>query len=305
MNNLPQTEDLNVFIQVVKNGSFAKAADEIGMSPAYISKRIQILEDCLGVKLLNRTTRSLNITSHGLLVYEKGIDILLDIKNVVESISNQMNEPSGSLNITSSLGFGRQHVAPLISELSNKYPKLTIRFDTIDQILDLASEQIDLDIRVGNNIAPNLIARKLFSNRRILCATPDYLKKYGTPKKLDELSLHQCLIIKERDHPFGLWELDSKKGKVSVKVFGQLASNNGDLVKYWALHSHGIMLRSLWDINDELKHKELIQILPNYWQNADIWAVYPTRLSHSAKLRVCVDFLQSQLPQRLKHLQSH
>lgn len=305
MKNLPQTEDLNVFIQVVKNGSFAKAANEIGMSPAYISKRIQILEDCLGVKLLNRTTRSLNITSHGLLVYEKGIDILLDIENVVESISSQMNEPSGSLNITSSLGFGRQHVAPLISELSNKYPKLTIRFDTIDQILDLASEQIDLDIRIGNNIAPNLIARKLFSNRRILCATPDYLKKYGVPKKLSELSDHQCLIIKERDHPFGLWELDSKKGKASVKVFGQLASNNGDLVKYWALSSHGIMLRSLWDIHEELKHKDLIQILPNYWQNADIWAVYPTRLNHSAKLRVCVDFLQNNLPQRLKHLQSH
>lgn len=302
MNNLPQTEDINIFIQVVKNQSFIKTADKIGMSPAYISKRIKVLEKCLGVKLINRTTRSLTLTSYGLLVYEKGMEILFNIESISESISYQMNEPSGYLSITSSLGFGRQHVAPLISQLANKYPKLIIRFDTIDKIYDLANKYIDLDIRIGNDISADLIAKKLFSNHRILCATPEYVKNKGCPKNINELSEHQCLIIKERDHPFGLWELDSVIGKISVKVQGQLASNNGDMVKYWALQSHGIMLRSIWDVKKELANNQLIQILPEYWQNADIWAVYTTRLSNSTKLRVCVDFFQQHLPQRLLNL---
>lgn len=302
MKNLPQTEDLNVFIKVVKNGSFAKTADQLGMSPAYISKRIQILEDCLGIKLFNRTTRSLNLTSHGLLVYEKSIDILSDIENIIENISSEINDPRGFLSITSSLGFGRQHVSPILSELADKYPGLIIRFDTVDKLQDLVNSQIDLDIRIGNDIAPNLIAKKILSNQRILCAAPQYLQQHGIPDSLEDLIHHNCLVIKERDHPFGLWELDSINGKTTVKVFGRLSSNNGEMVKNWTLEAQGIMLRSLWDVQNNINDQSLIHILPDYWQEADIWAVYPTRLKDSAKLRVCVDFFQKKIPERLQYL---
>lgn len=300
MSQLPQIEDIKVFIQVIKYASFAKAAESLGKSPAYISKRIQVLEECLGVKLLNRSTRNLNLTVHGNRIYTKSINLLIDMENIVNSISDQIHTPSGALVITSSLGFGRQYITDLVAELSQQYPLLSIRFDTIDQIQDLTQSQTHLDIRIGNDIAPNLIARKIFSNKRILCASPVYLAKEGIPENLNDLQDHQCLVIKERDQAFGIWDLESEKGKKSFKTQGKLSSNNGEIVKKWALQNQGIMLRSIWNIQQELHDGKLVHILPEYWQTADIWAVYSGRTSDSAKLRVCINFFQEHLPLILK-----
>lgn len=300
MNQLPQLEDINVFILVIKYASFAKAAESLGKSPAYISKRIQVLEECLGVKLLNRSTRHLSLTTHGNRIYTKSINLLMDMENIINSISDQIHTPSGSLFITSSLGFGRRYIADLIAELSEQYPLLSIRFDTIDQIHDIPQSQTHLDIRIGNDISPHLIARKLFSNKRILCASRQYLEEEGTPEKLQDLLDHECVMIKERDQPLGSWDLDSDKGKRNIKVQGKLSSNNGEIVKEWALLGKGIMLRSIWDIQQELHSQKLIHILPEYWQDADIWAVYSGRTSDSAKLRVCINFFQENLPTILK-----
>lgn len=121
-------------------------------------------------------------------------------------------------------------------------------------------------------------------------------------KKLQDLTSHQCLVIKERDHPFGVWQLSNKKGTSYVKVSGNLAANDGSIVRFWALDGHGIMLRSIWDVSDELLSGKLVHILPDYWQEADIWAVYPSRLSSSAKLRVCVEYFEEELPKRLAYI---
>ncbi|MBP6862373.1 MAG: LysR family transcriptional regulator [Neisseriaceae bacterium] len=299
MNNLPKVADLTVFILVVKNNSFVKAADELGTSPAYISKRIQILEQTLNCKLLHRSTRSLSLTDDGEVIYEWASHILLNLKDMTETVASHSGNPIGTLSITSSLGFGRRHVAPLLSDFISLYPKLKIRFDAVDKVQDLITNRIDLDIRIGNDIAPHLIAKKLHPNRRILCAAPDYLARHGTPTVLKDLLQHECLVIKERDHPFGLWELNSAQGGQDIKVSGTLASNNGEMVRLWALAGHGIMLRSVWDIGPEIDQGTLVQVLPDYWQDADIWAVYPSRLNASAKLRVCVEFFERYLPQRL------
>lgn len=299
MNNLPQIADLLVFTKVVKNKSFNKAADEMGFSPAYISKRMQILEKTLGCKLLYRSTRTLNLTEDGLVVYGWANNILSNINNMSEMISNHTDNPVGTLNITSSLGFGRSHVAPILSDFVKRYPKLNIRFDTIDKMQDLINNHIDLDIRVGNTVNSNFITKFLYHNKRVLCASPEYLAQHGTPKTLQELLRHECLVIKERDHPFGIWELNTDQGEVEVKISGKLASNNGEMVHLWALAGHGIMLRSLWDVGDAILTGQLVQVLPEYYQKADIWAVYPTRLSRSAKLRVCVEYFKQNLPLRL------
>lgn len=300
MNNLPLLKDLSVYISVVKNGSFIKTADTLGVSPAYISKRIQILEKTLKCTLLHRNTRSIQLTENGSQVYDWAVELLANVEQMTGQIASNSANPSGLITITSSLGFGRQHIAPIISELVNAYPSLSIRFDTVDKIQDLVQQQIDLDIRVGNSIASGLIAKPLCSNKRVLCASPEYLNRYGNPIELMDLLQHQCLVIKERDHPFGLWQLDNVYGKQrSIKVAGHLASNNGEMVRLWALAGHGIMLRSLWNIEAELKAGTLIQILPDYWQDADIWAVYPMRLKNSAKLRVCVNFFEKNLPLRI------
>ncbi|MHC5226023.1 LysR substrate-binding domain-containing protein [Ignatzschineria sp. LJL83] len=298
---LPQTHDLYVFLIVVKNKSFIKAADELGFSRSYISKRIQILEETLNYKLLHRTSRTIEVTHQGEKVFAWAQEILLDIRKMSEDLIDNVDDPQGNLSITSSLGFGRQHIAPLLSDFIKQYPKITIRFDTIDKMQDLVAQHVDLDIHIGNKIAPNLIAKKLAQNIRILCASPEYLAQYGTPKDLQDLLYHSCLVIQERDSSYATWKLNSQNGEQQIKVSGNLSSNNGELVRHWALEGQGIMLRSLWDISHEIKEKNLIRVLPEYYQDADIWAIYPTRLNNSAKLKACVKFLEKELSTRLKN----
>ncbi|XDZ52450.1 LysR family transcriptional regulator [Neisseriaceae bacterium CLB008] len=299
MNNLPQTNDLLVFIQVVRNLSFIKAADEMGVSPAYISKRMQILEKTLGCRLLHRNTRTLTLTEDGEVVYDWGCNVVSDLNSMTEIVTSHSDTPSGSLYITSTSGFGRQFVTPILSEFARAFPQIKIRFDTVDHAQDLISKRIDLDIYIGNEIAPNVIAKKLVNNRRILCASADYLAQRGTPKTLNDLLSHECLAIKEKDRPFAIWELNNQQGKQNIKISGRLASNNGHLVKQWALSGHGIMLRSLWDVYDDLVQGRLVHVLPSYWQEAHIWALYPNRLSSSAKLRACVEYFANELPKKL------
>ncbi len=297
---MPQTEDLYTFLIVVKNRSFIKAANELGVSRAYISKRIQILEEALGYQLLYRTTRVIELTEQGERAHRWAEEILLNLQQLEEELTQNNEDPEGHLSITSSLGFGRQYIAPLLSKFTQQHPKITIRFDTIDRVQDLIAQHVDLDIHIGNQIAPNLIAKKLAPNQRILCASPHYLKERGVPKKLEALLEHNCLIIQERDAPYAIWSLNSRKGEQKIRVSGNLSSNNGELVKAWALDGQGVMLRSLWDIQKELKEGRLVRILEEYWQDADIWAIYPIRLNHSAKMRSCVNFLAAELPKILE-----
>ncbi|PHM58697.1 LysR substrate-binding domain-containing protein [Xenorhabdus sp. KK7.4] len=292
MNNLPFLQDLRVFLLVAKRASFAAAAEEIGASPAFISKRIAILENVLNVSLLHRTTRRVSITEDGERIYEWAQHILNDVNQMMDELCELRQEPQGKIRITSSFGFGRKFVAPALSALIQTYPQLDLRFDVEDRLVDLATEGIDLDIRIGDEIDDNLIARKLASNRRILCASPAYLARHSAPKSINELPSHACLVIKERDHPFGIWKLQSSTGVQSIKVTGPMSSNHGEIIHQWCLDGHGIILRSYWDVRESIKSGALVHILPEYYQSANIWAVYVTRLAMSARIRVTVEFLE-------------
>ena len=294
MNNL-QNEDLRVFVTVVRKGGFAAAAEELGMSPAYVSKRIGVLEDLLGVRLFQRTTRRVVITADGEQVYARAQAILEQLDELVDEVSERRRAPSGMLRICSSFGFGRKLVAPAIAQLAASHPGMQIRFEVFDRMVDIVAEGFDLDVRVGDEIAPQLIARRLRPNGRILCAAPAYLARHGTPKNLQDLAGHQCLPIKERDHPFGVWRLRGKNGDETVKVSGALSTNHGEIALRWALDGAGIVLRSRWDAQPYLDSGQLVVVLPEYTQEANVWAVYPQRLAGSAKLRVCVEFLDEQL----------
>jgi LysR family transcriptional activator of dmlA len=295
VNNLLQNDDLRVFVTVVRKGSFAAAAEELGMSPAYVSKRIGVLEGILGVRLFQRTTRRIVITGDGEQVYARAQTILENLDDLIDEVSERRRAPSGMLRICSSFGFGRNLVAPAIARLAAAYPGLQIRFEVFDRLVDTVAEGFDLDVRVGDEIAPQLIARRLRPNGRILCAAPAYLARHGTPKNLQDLAGHQCLPIKERDHPFGVWRLRGKNGEETVKVSGALSTNHGEIALRWALDGAGIVLRSRWDAQPYLDAGTLAVVLPEYTQEANVWAVYPQRLAGSAKLRVCVEFLDQHL----------
>ncbi|HCD7253441.1 TPA: LysR substrate-binding domain-containing protein [Citrobacter farmeri] len=298
MNNPPLLTDLRVFILVARRAGFAVVAQELGVSPAYISKRIALLEQNLNVVLLHRTTRRVTITEEGERIYEWAQRILHDVDQMMDELSDVRQVPQGMLRIISSFGFGRQVVAPALSALARQYPQLELRFDVEDRLVDLANEGVDLDIRIGDDIAPNLIARKLGTNYRILCASPAFLAQHGTPKQFADLATCSCLVIKERDHPFGIWQLQNKEGEHVIKVTGPLSSNHGEIVHQWCLDGQGIALRSWWDVCDNIASGHLVHVLPEYYQPANIWAVYVSRLATSAKVRIAVEFLRRYFAER-------
>ena len=296
MNNI-ENGDLRVLVAVVRKGSFSAAAVELGMSPAFVSKRVGILEASLGVRLFERSTRRVVLTLDGEQVYGRAQRILEQLDDMVDELRERQGAPSGQLRICSSFGFGRVVVAPVMAQLAAAHPKLQIRFEVFDRLVDTVAEGFDLDVRIGDELPPQLVASKLMDNHRILCASPGYLERHGVPKTLKELSGHQCLAIKERDHPLGTWRLRGRAGEETVRVSGALSTNHGEIALRWAVEGAGIVLRSLWDARAYLEDGRLVQVLPQYTQPASVWAVYPQRLAGSGRVRVCVDFLRRHLAQ--------
>ena len=291
MNNDVLPADLRVFCAVARASSFSAAAEALGMSPAYVTKRIRLLETSLGTPLFHRNTRRVVISEAGERVYHWAQRILDDVDHLVEEAGITRREPRGLLRVCSSFGYGRRVVAPALSAFVARHPAVQVRLEVFDRLVDVAAEGYDLDVRVGDDIAPHLIARKLVDNHRLLCAAPAYLARRGTPRSLAELAAHDCLVIKERDHPFGVWRLHRGQREHTVKVRGPLSANNGEMAVQWAVDGRGIILRSTWDVQPLIDAGKLVPILPQYRQTANVWAVYPARLNASAKVRACVEFL--------------
>lgn len=291
----PLLDDLAIFSVVVRKQGFAAAALELGVSNALVSKRIAILEKTLNVRLLHRTTRKVSLTDHGIVVHQWAQRLLEDLDGLEDAISQQGTSPRGLLRLCTSSGFGRNRVAPAVSALALAYPELEIQLELLDRPVDLIAEGFQLDIRVGQVQEPHLFARRIAANARVLCAAPSYLARHGTPARLAELADHRCIVIRERDQDVGRWKLQGPQGLETVRVSGPLATNNGELVHQWGIDGHGIILRSIWDVGPSLADGRLVRVLPDYSQEADVWAIYPTRLGMSANVRVCVQFLEAWL----------
>lgn len=295
VNNSPPIDDLRVFVIVARRASFRAAALELGVSPAYVTKRIGLLEAVLGTRLLHRTTRKVSITEEGERVFGWAQRVLDDMDSLVESVAASPALPRGVLRVSSSFGFGRQVVAPALARMASAHPALAVRLELFDHLIDIADEGFDLDVRIGDEIAPQFVATRLASNQRVLCASPEYLQRRGTPRTLADLVTHDCVVIRERDHPFGVWRLEGSAGRETVKVTGPMSTNHGEIAVQWAVEGLGIVLRSTWQVDAMLREGKLVRVLPDYRQEANIWAVYPERLRASAKVRACVRFLQDAL----------
>jgi len=292
---MPALADLQLFCAVVRLRSFAATARALGVSNALVSKRIGVLEAVLGVRLLHRTTRTISLTEQGGVVHGWALRILDDVEQMGEAVSAEKMAPGGLLRICTSSGFGRNRVSPALSALAKHYPALEIQLELLDRAVDLIGEDFHLDIRVGQAHEPHLISRRIAPNARVLCAAPAYLAAHGTPATLAELAAHRCIVIRERNEDFGRWILQGPRGPETVKVGGPLSASNGEVVHGWALDGHGIILRSVWDVGPSLDRGDLVRVLPGYEQPADVWAIYPSRLSTSARVRVCVEFLEGWL----------
>lgn len=294
-NNEPLLRDLQLFCEVARRSSFIAAASETGLSPAHVSKRIATLEEQLGVKLFNRTTRRVNITSDGEAAFVWAQKILEDVGAMVDALSGGQREPQGTLRLCTSLRLGREHIAPILSLLRRQYPALEVWLELLDRRVDLIADNFDIDIRVGEVQEKHLIAHRIAESTRVLAAAPEYLERRGAPKVAADLAQHDCLLFRSRDDRFGVWRLVGPNGAETVKVTGPMASNHSDIVRQWAHDGHGIIMASRWDIAASLENGALVRVLPAWYQPADIWAVTAVRSSSSAKVRACVAFLREQL----------
>ena len=295
MNNRPDLNDLHVFCTVAQRASFVASATELGVSQAFVSKRISILEKQLGVRLFHRTTRRVHISDEGERIYAAARKILEDVSTLTETAISAKGEPSGQLRISTSLRLGRNHVSHVLSLLQRRYPKLDIWLELLDRRVNLVEEGYDVDIRVGEPTQPQLIAHRIVESSRILCAAPSYLKRHGQPKSLADLAQHDCLVFRDREQAFGVWRLQGPNGVDTVKVTGRFGSNHSDVVLNWGIDGNGILLLSVWDIATQLKEGSLVRVLPAYREPANVWAMTSSRSLDSAKVRVCVEFMKRHL----------
>ncbi|CAD5375151.1 putative DNA-binding transcriptional regulator [Rubrivivax sp. A210] len=290
-----QLDDLQVFCIAARKAGFAAAATELGMSPAYVSKRIAVLEKALGVTLFHRAARRVTVTDEGERVYASAQQIFQGVAEMGETVAGGRLDPRGTLRVTTSFRLGRKHLGPILSLLAQQYPALEITLDAVDRRVDLIAENVDLDVRIGDVDEPHLVAHRIADSTRVLCAAPGYVDRRGMPANIAELSRHDCLVLRDRNQAFGVWRLTGPHGVEKVKVTGRLSSNNSEIVRGWGNDGHGILLQARWDVSADLAAGRLLRVLPDCSQPADIWAASTVRLSHSAKVRVCVRFLQEQL----------
>lgn len=285
--------ELAFFTQLVRVGSLAATARELNLTPPAVSKRLAQLEQRLGVRLLNRTTRSISLTAEGEIYLVNARRILEEIEEMERQVSSSRAEPKGLLRVNAPLGFGRTHVAPAIASFARRYPEVEVQLHLSDRPINLPDDAIDVAIRFGELPDSRLIARRIAANRRRLCATPAYLAAFGTPQAPKDLAQHDCIVLRQNDAAFGLWRFSRGKQSETVKVAGRLSTNDGEVALNWALDDQGILMRAEWNLHQHLLSGRLVEVLAD-WETppADIYAVYLERLNLSAKVAFFVEHLR-------------
>jgi LysR family transcriptional activator of dmlA len=294
-----QAADLGFLVTLAAEGSLSAAARELGVSKAAVSKRLALIEGRSGVALVNRSTRRMSLTPEGDAIVERARRILADIDELDQLLARSKQRPTGLLRVNATLGFGRSHVAPMVSRFVRRHPDVDVQLQLSVNPPPLTDDAFDVCIRFGAPPDTRVIARKLAANRRLLCAAPAYIERHGLPKTPQELVRHNCIGIRQGDEAYGNWRLSNGRGSRArtevIKTRGNLATNDGEIAVAWALDGHGILMRAEWDIERHLQSGRLLPVLPQ-WQTpeADIYAVYPQRLQLTTRVRAFVEFaLQS------------
>jgi DNA-binding transcriptional LysR family regulator len=300
MSALPAaSSEMQFFSLLARSGSLTAAARELQVSTPAVSKRLAQLEARLGVALLARTTRRIALTHEGETYLASARRILGDIETLERELQGARAEPSGLLRVNTTLGFGRSHMAPLISQFARLYPQVQVQLQLTVDPPALGDDAFDVCLRFGPPPDARVVARLVAPNRRLLCAAPSYLAAHGTPRTPHELAQHSCIGIRQGDLAYGLWQLTAGKRTEAVKVRGPLSTNDGEIAVAWALAGHGIVLRAEWDIARYLRSGRLQQVLePWAAPPADIHAVYPRRHQGAARVQAFVDHVAAHFAKR-------
>nr|WP_067292098.1 LysR family transcriptional regulator [Marinobacterium profundum] len=285
--------DLYFFVTLSRNQSLAAAARDLDITPSAVTKRLALMEKRLGVRLVNRTTRKISLTTEGEIYLSRAVLILSDIDEMELLVSNRKETPGGLLRVNAPLGFGRRYLSPVVSEFIKLYPEVEVQLTLTDAPVNLPDKSIDVVIRFGDIPDSRLVARKVADNRRLLCAAPSYLAQHGRPNSAAELSGHNCIVLRQNNQSSSLWRLTRGDRTESIKVHTRLSTNDGEVALKWALDGHGILMRAEWDLAKYVRSGRLELLLEDYsTPPADIYAVYLEKANLSAKVAVFVDYLR-------------
>ena len=295
---MDRLQSMRVFAKVVEQGSFARAAQALDMSNAVVTRHVADLEDHLGTRLMNRTTRKLSLTETGHAYLERVLQILQEVEDAEAIASSQSKKPGGILRIYSHLGFGQQQLAHLLPLYASQYPDVTLDVTLSDRTVDLVEDGFDVGIFINfQKFDANMIARQLAVSEALLCASPDYIKRHGTPEELEDISRHSCLNFsyEQLRHQ---WPVKGPDGSlINIPVTGKVVSNNGDLLRHCAIAGMGITIRPSFALGDDLAAGKLVRLLADYeLGQLPVMLVYPSRRLLSAKVRTFVDFMSKQFP---------
>ena len=290
---MAKLKQLESFVSVATRGSLTAAAKAEGVAPAIMGRRLDALESRLGVKLLVRTTRRISLTHEGSAFLEDCQRLLTDVANAEASVSAGGVKASGHLRITAPAGFGRRHVAPLVTRFREQHADVTISLNLSDRVVDLAGEGFDCAIRVGDMPDSSLVSVRMADNRRLCVATPDYLRRHGTPQQPSELARFDCLTLSSDASQTRGWAFRINGELQHLKPGGPLDCSDGQVLHDWCLAGYGIAWRSTWEVEAEIAAGRLVAVLQDYDAPANgIFAVFPQRKHLPLRVRLWIDFLK-------------
>jgi DNA-binding transcriptional LysR family regulator len=287
-----QAGEMGVFVRAVELGGFSAAARALGLTPSAVSKSISRLEDRLGVRLLNRSTRSLTTTPEGETFLERSRRILADIAEAEQEITRFRSAPRGLLRLHVSIAFGLHQLPPVLPEFIARYPELELDITLNDREPDFAEDGIDLAVRSGEVTDQNLVARRICLMERVICAAPSYLRRHGTPRTPDDLQRHNCLLVSS--HPnMTHWPFDTPQGTRTVKVRGNIVANNAETAVQLAIRGFGIIRLGDVVVGEPLRRRQLVRLLvaDHHVEPIPIHAMYLPGRHRSPKVAAMVDFL--------------
>jgi DNA-binding transcriptional LysR family regulator len=291
---MPYLESIKVFVRVVELGSITSGGRDLRLTPAVASNRVKELERRLGVRLFNRSTRSLTPTEAGKIFYEHAREVVHTLEDAEAVVAGFSNNPRGVIQVSAPLGVGRRIISPLIPLFVEQYPSIEIRLRLSDRKIDILQDGMDMAFFLGEAKDSNLKLRKIMECDRVLCATPAYLEKFGTPVVPSDLidQNHNCLLLRYPRSPEYFWTLNTPDGTLKLEVSGKFDADDGDVLTEWALAGHGIVNKPRFDIFKSLEDGSLVEILSDTPPiSSSFGCLYPHRKLQDPKIRLFVDFM--------------
>jgi len=291
---MTDSADIRFLLTIQQSGSLIAAARKLGLTPSAVSQRLLQLEKKLGTRLADRTARKLIFTDEGMLLCLRGSELIQQFDTLLEELRIHHGGLVGTLKVNAPLGFGRRYIAPVIADFQRENPDVDVALTLSDQPLTEAADRFDVVVHIGELRASNLVGHAIAPNARFVCASPAFVKRFGNPKTPDDLARLPCIVLRENNEDVSLWHF--RKGKISrsIRVASKLSCNDGDVIRHWACEGRGIILRSEWDVADDIRRGTLVSLLPA-WKapDANVIALTHNRSGLPRRTRDFMQYLQA------------